>query len=109
METAKYNLTIKAGATFSKQFSLVDENNVIFPLTGYTGSSQIKTSANGEVLATFTVTVDGAGGTFTLSMTAAETEVIAGQNGVYDVYLVSVSDTLCPIEGQIEVLAKVTT
>jgi hypothetical protein len=109
METTKYNLTIKAGATFEKRFSMVDENDSAISLVGYTGSAQVKTRANGEVLATFAVTVDGAGGSFTLALTAAETGAIAGQSGVYDVYLTSASDVLCPVEGQVEVSAKVTT
>lgn len=108
METAKYNLTIKAGATYTKEFTLTDANGAPLNLTGYTAHAQIRTAHNGELLASFGTSTGGATGKFTLSLTAAQTLALASMSGVYDVMLVSSGNTLCPVEGQVEILPSIT-
>lgn len=76
MTAATLNLEIECGADFAQTVTLKDSSDVAIDITTYSFSSMIKSSAaDPDALISFTVTkaVDPLTGTFTLSLTNAQT------------------------------------
>lgn len=77
MSAGIYNITIEQGATFTMPITYKDEYGAAVNLSGYTARMQIRTSAQGQVMATPTVTItDAAAGEITVSMTVSETSAL---------------------------------
>jgi hypothetical protein len=96
------------GATFEREIVLRDDDNVIIPLTGYTGQMQIRASPSATTIAA-TATVAIAADTITISLTAAETALIPAWNYYYDLELSNGSGGIDRLlEGRFEVTPEVT-
>jgi len=110
MNTAKYNLSIQSGETYSKQFKLVGANGVPFDLTDYTLSSVIKDDyANVSASAIFSVPVlDAANGIFNLLLAPVSSSLLTGSCYYYDIKLQKDDIVLYPLEGKVTVSPSVT-
>lgn len=94
MAAIELNLLIERGAGYSNVITWRDEALALVSLVGATADldvrvSQIETSTQ---IATFTVangrlTLGGAAGTVTLTMTAVDTALLAAQTGWYDLHV----------------------
>ncbi len=106
--TRANNEDCQQGATFLREIVLRDDDNVIIPLTDFTGRMQIRLSPNATDIAA-TVTVSIASDTITLALTAAETTAIAAWNYYYDLEIINVSGQVDRLlEGRFEVTPEVT-
>jgi hypothetical protein len=105
----KANILIDQGTTFSTVINLADEGGSAIDLSGYSGDAEMRkhyTSSNSQ---SFTVTLGGANGTVTLSLTATQTANIAAGRYVYDVEITSGSNVVSRIiEGIVTVTPEVT-
>ena len=104
----KSNLVIDQGSSFSTLVTLVDSANSLIDLTGYSASSQIRkhyTSSNSQ---SFSVSLGGANGTVTLSLTSTETSNLVAGRYVYDVEITSPGNLVTRIvEGIVTVTPEV--
>ena len=91
----RLDLLIKQGADFGKTVLMTDANGVAYPLTGITMAGQIRQKAlDTTKIADFTLVVDPTG-SFTFSLTAAQTALIvcgesmsdAASQYVYDIQM----------------------
>lgn len=105
----KANILIDQGTTFSTVINLTDDAGDPIDLTGYTGTSQIRkhyTSSNSQ---SFSVSLGGAAGTISLSLTATQTANLVAGRYVYDAEVVSSSNVISRIvEGIVTVTPEVT-
>ena len=104
------NLSVDQGATFSTIITITDSNNNVMDLSTYTGNAQIKKAYSSlNVAQTFTISVNGALGQVTLSLTANQTANIIAGRYVYDVKLTEAGGTISRIvEGIATINPKVT-
>ncbi len=94
MNPGQYDITLVQGSTFSQVFTWRDSSGDLVNLTGYTARMQAREAV--EAADTFIslttenggISLGGAAGTITLSITAVATAAIT-KNGVYDIELVS--------------------
>jgi len=90
---ATYNITINQHADFLRSFQ-VKRNNVIFDISGFTFEGRLKESFNSTTHVSFTTAItDGPAGTFTLSLTDAETGAMLPNTWVYDVIMTDTAGT----------------
>jgi hypothetical protein len=73
----KANLIIDQGASYSTNIDILDENGVAIDLTNYTGAAQMRKHYTSSNSISFSVSLDGADGTVTLSLSANATANIA--------------------------------
>lgn len=103
-----YDIAIEQGATWSRVFTYTeDDGTTPINLTGYTGRAQIRRSPMGRLLADFTVSINGAAGEVTLSLTATQTAELY-EDGVYDIELVNGATVIRLVQGKVTVNAGVT-
>lgn len=110
----EYDLCIPQGATFSRVIRWkADGANV--NLTGYTARAQIRpTAASATTTLSLTtengrITLGGAAGTITLTISATDTAAIAAGRYVYDLELVSAGGIVTRLlQGVVTVSANVT-
>lgn len=78
MAAGRYDITIEQGATFSLACTWKDSTGAAINLTGYTLAGKIRRKASDvNAVASFTVAVTvAASGTFSISMTAANTSLL---------------------------------
>lgn len=79
MTAATLNLEIECGADFAQTITLKDSEDAPIDITTYSFTSMVKVSAaDSDALVSFTVTkaVDQTTGTFTLSLTNAQTAAL---------------------------------
>ena len=69
---------------------------------------QIRSKPGGTLLTEVTVVITPEIGEISLSLVAAETTVIAGQSGVYDLLIQSVTETVALMRGRVDILPGVT-
>ena len=97
MAATTYDITIEQGATFS-QVITYKESGVAINLTGYTARMQVRstlesaTSVVELTTANSRITLGGAAGTITLTISATDTAALTAGRGVYDLELVSGSN-----------------
>jgi len=92
MPSARYNLVVEIGATFNPVFTWKDSNGAPIDLSGYKARMQIRADINDVTpIADLStehsppeITLGGPAGTITLLLTAAVTEAITADSGVYD-------------------------
>lgn len=114
MSAATYNIIIEQGATFSRVLTYRDSANAVVNLSGYTAQMQVRTSYEAaDVAFEFSTTngrisLGGAAGTITLSMSATETAALSAGSYVYDLKLVSGVTVSRPFEGTVTVKRGVT-
>ena len=85
----KANLVIDQGTTFNADIDLVDSNDEVYDLTGYTVASQMRKNYTSSAAVTFTCSTNGAGGKIFLSLTASATATIEPGRYLYDVEITS--------------------
>ena len=91
----KANLIIDQGSDYAVTFDLTDSSGAVFDLTNYTGRASMRKSPFSTTSKDFTVTVTNAtSGSLTLSMTSSYTENITAGRYLYDVEIVSSSNTV---------------
>lgn len=105
--TRQNNQDCKQGATFIREITLRDENNVVIDLTGFTGRMQVRVSpAASEIAATVAVTINTS--IITMQLTAVETAALNPWNYYYDLELANGSAVERLLEGRFEVTPEVT-
>ena len=99
-EGAHWPLTITQGATFDAFFEYKDQDGVPISLVGYTAKGQVrkKEDETSDLYATFTIVVDGAAGTLSVSLTPTQTQAIP-KTGYYDIFLLSGSARYLFLQG----------
>jgi hypothetical protein len=109
--TGRYNLTIQNGESYTRDFKLLEYNNVPFDLTGYTITSWIKVSpTDAQPTAQFTasspVPTDGA---IRLQLSPSASAQLTGSCYQYDIRITSGSDVaIYPLEGKVLVSPSIT-
>jgi hypothetical protein len=114
MSTAKLNLKIKEGATFSRTLTWLDERRRAINLTGAIVRVEIRDRKDGLLLMEFTVgngrlVITPTLGRIQLRLTPAETEAITFSKGVWDLRVeFTADDVRYPVEGNVIVERSVT-
>lgn len=109
-----YNLLCEQGATFSRQITWLDSNGVPVDLTSYTARMQVReTVESSSTLFDLTsgagdITLGGAAGTITVTISAAATAAVAAGCYVYDLELVTGTLVYRILQGEFTVDAEVT-
>lgn len=101
----KINIVIDQGATFERTFDMVDDNNQIIDLTGYTGVGEMRKHYTSNTGYSFTVSLNANNGTVTLSMNNVTTNAISSGRYVYDC---EVTDSSNVVSRAFEGIATVT-
>ncbi len=115
MQSASYHITVNQGSHFTLPITWKDQNQVPINLTGFTARMQARrthdatthfielTTENGGI------TLGGAAGTITLSLSAAATAAISAETGVWDLELISSGGIVTRlIQGEITISKEVT-
>ena len=96
MLAGKYNIVCDQGSSFTRTLEMKTAEGTVFSLTGHTARMEVRrtldasttivslTTANGRI------SINGALGTITLTLTASETAALT-QSGVYDLEIVKTS------------------
>jgi hypothetical protein len=111
---AQYDLTIEAGATFTKVFRWRNAEGDPIDLTGYTARMQIReTYASPTPLVSLTtgsgITLEAADGVVNVEITADQTAALAARRGVYDLELEDASGFVTRlVEGKVTIRPEVT-
>lgn len=117
MPAARRNIVIEKGATFNPVWTwyLEDENGVKTPvdITGYLARMKIKDDYGGNVILSLLsgaeISLGGTAGTITFDVSAAVTEAIPNDTGVYDLELESPSGVVTRlIQGKVKFSEEVT-
>jgi hypothetical protein len=111
--SAKLNITIEQGATFSRTISLTDEDGVAIDLTGASVAGQIRKDYTSDTAYNFTLTItDEPGGEITWVLSAATSQdmpVSETDRYVYDVEVTYADGTIERIlEGNVKLTPEVT-
>lgn len=115
MAAGTYDFTIEQGTTVTIDFAYQTEAGAAIPLTGYTARMQARetvssavavidaTTANGQL------SINGAGGIVTLSLSATVTAALAFRTAVYDLEIISGSGVVTRmVQGVITLSREVT-
>lgn len=95
-----YELTIFKGATFRQSLVWQDSDGVPVDLTGYSARMQVRKTINTEAvvveLSTFngSILLQSATGAIEMHLSAAQTSVLIGKTGVYDLEMESADGTV---------------
>lgn len=92
MAAAVYNFEIEQGANFSKVITWYDATGSLVDLTSYTAAMKAKVNIDDTAVvvdstSNLTITLGGALGTITLTMTAAQTAALTFRTAHYDLEL----------------------
>ena len=105
----KANLVVDQGSTYSTNVTIVDDNDVIFDLTDYTGAAQLRKHFTSSNSTAFSVSLGGTNGIITLSLTANQTANLVAGRYVYDVEITSNTNIVSRVlEGIVTVTPNVT-
>lgn len=89
------NLAIDQGTTYSVTISVTDDTGSARNLAGYTGRAQLKKSYYTNTNTAFTVNINNpGGGEIIMSLTASQTSNLKAGRYVYDLELVSNTNTV---------------
>jgi len=116
MAAGKLNLGTRRGATWSTVLTWRNEAAALVNLTGYTAEMDVRTTNEdtGTQLLTLTtsngrISLGGAAGTITLTISATDTALLTAQTAWYDLLLVSGAGTVTPLfEGVFVIGPRVT-
>lgn len=102
-------LTIEQGATFSSVVTVLDSNDDVFNLAGFTANAQIRKSYYTSTFTSITCNVsDAANGKVSLSVSAADTANLLPGRYVYDLLITNTTLRHRVVEGIATVLPSVT-
>lgn len=110
----QYHIITDQGATFSRQLTWTDSNGAAVNLTGYSARMQLRTSVQNEsVVLELTdtngrISLGGAAGTITLTITAADMTTLTAMKYVYDLELVNSTVVTRLVQGTFTVRPEVT-
>jgi hypothetical protein len=105
----KANLIVDQGATFQTIVTLTNSDGDPIDISGYTGAAQLRKSYTSSTFYSFGVTLGGANGTITLSLSANTSANIAGGRYLYDVELTDQGGTVSRVfEGIVTVNPNIT-
>lgn len=113
-EVNTYNMHIYQGETWVCTLTIKDDNHIPVILTDYTAKMQVRDKAGGTLLKELAtggngITITAASGEIALAMTAAETAALRFREGVYDLFIYSLSNTGTPLlKGRFIVAQRVT-
>tara|TARA_B100000470_G_scaffold157018_1_gene122673 strand:- start:265 stop:600 length:336 start_codon:yes stop_codon:yes gene_type:complete len=105
------NLTVGQGETFKILVSLTDQNDTAINLTNYTFSGSLRETYSTEDTSTdfgFETISPAASGSFYVTLPPASSSLLASQDYVYDILLVSESVIRRIVEGKFTVRPSVT-
>jgi len=107
------NLSIDQGATFTSDITVKDINGNVFDLTGYTAVAKLAkgySSTRTRTAMTTAFATDRTTGVLTISLTATQTAALDPERYVYDVEIISNTNTVTRVlEGIITVRPEVST
>jgi len=103
-------LSINQGADFFARFQVTNQAGTVVDLTGYIGKSEIRDSAGGALIGTFTVTLGGLNGFIDMVMDDLITNALTPGSYVYDVFIsnAATGDIQNVIGGSVSVSARIT-
>lgn len=105
----KANLFIDQGTTYSTTISIANMDDEAIDLSNYTGAAQIRKHYTSSNSVSFGVSIDGATGDLTLSLTAAQTGAMLPGRYVYDVEITDSANVVSRIvEGIVTINPGVT-
>ena len=81
----KANIVIDQGTDFSAVIDLVDQDGVVYNLTGYTVAAQLRKNYASSTAYTFTASHNTTGGIISLSLTNTTTAALEPGRYLYDV------------------------
>tara|TARA_R110000822_G_scaffold52078_2_gene135032 strand:- start:336 stop:686 length:351 start_codon:yes stop_codon:yes gene_type:complete len=106
MSAGYHHFVIEQGATFSQVLTLTDTAGQLVNLTGYASAEmdlRLDPESSSSVLDLTTsnsrITLGGAAGTVTLTVSAADTADLTAGDGVYDLEIVTGSNIYRVLEG----------
>lgn len=104
------NLAIDQGTTYTVTISVTDDTGSARNLAGYTGRAHLKRSYYTNTNTAFTVTIDNPSeGEIDLSLTANQTSTLKAGRYVYDLELVSNTNSVeRVVEGIVTIYPEVT-
>ena len=114
MPAGLYNFAAEQGATLERVITYTDPDGVIINLTSYTALMQVRsTAASATVILELStgsgITINGAAGTLTLLVSAADMTALTPGSYVYDLEITSPGSVVTRlIEGKFAVKAEVT-
>ena len=115
MAAAKHNLVIEQGVDFTLEVTLTDSAGSAIDLSSATFTSKIRRSPGTSAIQSggsdieFTASGNNlANGEVTFSLTETQTADLPGDNLIYDIFRTIGSDTTRDLEGEIEVIERVT-
>lgn len=115
MAAGVYNITIEQGSTFTLNLTWKDSSGAAINITGYTARMQVRKSVDAaSTTLSLTsgagdITLGGAAGTISITVSAASTASIASGNYVYDLELVSGAGVVTRLlQGAVTVSPEVT-
>lgn len=89
--SATYNITINQNSDFERSFQ-IKEDSVILDITSYSFTGRLSENYNTTTVQDFTTAVtDGPAGTFTISLTDAQTATLDPGTWVYDIVMTDAS------------------
>lgn len=94
VRTMDFSIHIYQGEDWSLTIQCLDENGGAYSFASYTAKAQVRDTEGGTLLADLTVTFGT--GTITLSLTAAQTEVLNFSEGRYDLLVKSGASIVTP-------------
>jgi hypothetical protein len=105
----KANLIIDQGADYNTSINLVDADDNIVSLAGYTSNAQMRKTYSSSNSVSFSTALETSNGVIQLSLSATQTANIVAGRYVYDVVVTSQSNvTSRIIEGIVTVTPRVT-
>lgn len=114
MAAAKHNLVIEQGVDFSLEITLKNADGTAIDLTNSTFTSKIRRSPetdaiqySGSDMQFVDSNKTNAGGV-TFTLIAAKTAVLPGDNLIYDIFRTTNGSQFRDLEGEIEVIERVT-
>tara|TARA_R100001460_G_scaffold40890_2_gene76292 strand:+ start:94 stop:444 length:351 start_codon:yes stop_codon:yes gene_type:complete len=115
MAAAKHNLVIEQGVDFTLEVTLTDSSGSAINLTNATFTSNIRRSPEtdaiklGNTPITFAKSGNNlANGEVVFTLTEAQTAALPGDNLIYDIFRTIGNETTRDLEGEIEVIERVT-
>ena len=115
MAAATYDIIIEEGADFDTTFTYLDTGGNAVDVTGFTARMKVKENKDdaGNIISLTDVsgiTLGGVAGTVQVKMTAAQTDAMSFEWGVYDLEIVSGAGVVTRlVEGAVRFVREVTT
>lgn len=103
----KYNLQIDAGTTYSVGFIYKSDTGVLFDLTGYTVTCQIRSISPNALILTPTMTKVDAEGLITLSLTATQTGTLTTIPYMYAIEIAKDAEVIRVVQGEVIVSEEI--